>query len=540
MLLADLGRFDEALLSYDRALVIQPSFAVALRNRGNALFGLRRLQEALASYDKSIALRPAHAPTRHARGLILIEMGRFADAIDSFDLALKIQPNFAEALKDRADALCTISRFEEAIPYYKAALTLDRNSRTFNNLGIALGRLRRFRDELASYEQALQLEPNNVAAWINRGIVLSHLSRFSEALESHDTALRLEPHNAAAWISQAQILRTLNRGDDAINSLTQAISLEPRNAEALHTRAMAQWVCKGNLALAISDLERAAMIDPQQPYLMGALMHLKMHGCDWKDFEQHRLSLVAGVRAGLRVVRPFVFQAICASPSDFAHCAEIFTRDQYPELSVERGYKANGPKKLRVGYFSAEFKEHATSYLMAGVYEKHDKTQFEIIAIDNGVSDGSAMRRRLEAVFDQFLDIFALSDEAAAETIRAHEIDILVNLSGYCGFPRMGIFALRAAPIQVNYLGFPGTLGAPYMDYIIADKIVLPETERAHYAEKVVYLPYSYQANDDNRKVVETAPRAPRTIFRKTPLSFATSTRATNLHRTFFPYGWKY
>ena len=159
-----------------------------------------------------------------------------------------------------------------------------------------------------------------------------------------------------------------------------------------------------------------------------------------------------------------------------------------------------------MGYISGEFRAQATQYLAAGLYERHDREEFEIIAFDSGQGDGSAMRRRLEAAFDRIIDISRLADREAAEKILSEEIDIAVNLNGYFGKQRMGVFALRPAPIQVNYLGFPGTLGAPYMDYILADRIVIPDEDRSHYSEQVVWLPDCYQVNDDKRAVAGTHP----------------------------------
>jgi len=206
-----------------------------------------------------------------------------------------------------------------------------------------------------------------------------------------------------------------------------------------------------------------------------------------------------GVRAGRRVVGPFAYQAISASPSDLQACSAIHAADRHPPRAplVTGAWTAH--KKLRIGYLCGEFREQATSFLTAGMYEEHDKEKFEIVAFDSGWSDNSRMRERLERSFDRFLDISRCSDAEAAKMVMAEEIDILVNLNGYFGENRMGMFARRPAPIQVNYLGFPATLGAPYMDYILADRIVIPENERRFYTEQVVTLPDSYQANDSKR-----------------------------------------
>jgi protein O-GlcNAc transferase len=204
-------------------------------------------------------------------------------------------------------------------------------------------------------------------------------------------------------------------------------------------------------------------------------------------------------------VRPFIYQAVSDSPADLQTCARIFS-DRLFASPGARVFEDRSHRKIRLGYVSGEFKEQATADLMAGLYEHHDRDKFEIIAIDNTGPDVSPMRKRLETAFDKMLDISRLGDEESSQLIRAQQIDILINLNGYFGTPRTALFAQRSAPIQVNYLGFPATLGATFMDYIVADRIVIPEQDRPFYDEKVVWLPNSYQANDDRRAVAAFTP----------------------------------
>jgi predicted O-linked N-acetylglucosamine transferase (SPINDLY family) len=214
------------------------------------------------------------------------------------------------------------------------------------------------------------------------------------------------------------------------------------------------------------------------------------------------------VRAGSHTVQPFIFQAIAETPQDAQACSRLWVQDKYP-LMASAPHDPDARKsrgKIRIGYMSGEFRQQATAILMAGLYERHDRDRFEIIALDTGLNDGSPMRARLEKAFDAWIDISKMTDAEAAARIRAEEIDILVNLNGFFGEARMGIFARQPAPIQVNYLGFPATLGANYIDYIIADTIVIPEDERAFYDEQVVYLPGSYQANDDRGRDIAPIP----------------------------------
>jgi predicted O-linked N-acetylglucosamine transferase (SPINDLY family) len=230
-----------------------------------------------------------------------------------------------------------------------------------------------------------------------------------------------------------------------------------------------------------------------------------MQQADWRGIDQAIAAIDQGVRDGRPVVRPFVYQAISQSPDDLKRASILYAAHRFPPKEPMAG-KSPPHDKIRVGYVSGDLREQATSFLTAGLYECHDRDTFEIVAFDMGWDDGSRLRQRLEAAFDKFVTLTHLPARDAAERIKAEGIDILVNLNGYFGAESMSVFAHRPAPIQVNYLGFPATLGAPYIDYILADRIVIPEDEQDCYTEKVVYLPDCYQVNDSKRPIAGNIP----------------------------------
>jgi predicted O-linked N-acetylglucosamine transferase (SPINDLY family) len=301
------------------------------------------------------------------------------------------------------------------------------------------------------------------------------------------------------WNNRGNILRDLKRPDEAIDSYSWALLLRPDYAKALYNRGNTRWVDKRQIEPAWQDFEKAFTIEPESDNLRGDLLHLRMHVGEWRDFDAQKRLVDDAVRAGRRAVGPFAYQAISDSPGDLKACSEIYAADRHPAQPPLAVRAWTGNRKIRIGYLSGEFRQQATAFLTAGLYEAHDKQNFEIVAFDSGWSDKSLLRGRLERAFDKFIDISRLTDEEAARAIFAEKIDILVNLNGYFGENRMGVFARRPAPVQVNYLGFPATLGAPYIDYIIADKIVIPENERHFYSEQVAWLPDSYQVNDAKR-----------------------------------------
>jgi predicted O-linked N-acetylglucosamine transferase (SPINDLY family) len=504
--LAALGWMEEAVTSYDRAIAANPGFASALDNRGNMLRQLGRLDQALESYDRALLLSPGAARVHYNRGVVLSDLKRHPEALASYEKAIASEAGFADAWLNRGISLLEVERFSAALESFDKALALSPgNIEMLSNRGAALWHLGRKAEARTVYDSVLAARPDHASSLLNRAILFQESGDLQRALTDYDKVTAVQPDNARAWNGRGAVLQAMKRPAEALADFEKALALDSRLADALANRATIKWTMDGNQAGAVADIKAALAIDPRQPYARGELLHLKMYGADWEDFETEKSLVDEGVRKGDRVVRPFVYQAVSSSPADLQACSRIFAANLFP-LSDPPPPFCHNHEKIRIGYVSAEFREQATAYLMAGLYELHDRNKFEIIAIDNGGGDGSAMRRRLEASFDRMIFINQMTDTEAANRIRSEEIDILVNLNGYFGAPRMGVFARRAAPIQVNYLGFPATLGAPYMDYIIADRIVIPEVDRASYDEKVVWLPHSYQVNDSKRTIAPDTP----------------------------------
>jgi protein O-GlcNAc transferase len=507
--LADLQRFELAVEAYDRALVLRPEFISAMVNRAAAHAALNRFDDALEGYDRVLRMQPGNVVAMNNRGLTLRTLRRLPEAVDAYEKALAAAPDYYDARYNLGVVLLDMQRSADALAAFDAVLPLrPSDPELLNNRGVALWNLGRPADALASLDKALAVEPGLAEAWGNRGLALKDLARLDEALACFETVTRLSPDNPVGWNSRGSVLRELKRYDAAIEAYGRAIALNPNYAEALNNRGYTWWAHKLEYAPALADLQRALAIDPDHPYAAGEILHLKMYGADWSDFDTLKAGIETGVRLGQRVARPFMFQAVSENPEDLQACSRIWARDKYFEVPSAPHDRASrkAHAKIRIGYVSGEFREQATAILMAGLYEAHDREKFEVIAIDNTGAADDAMRKRLEKSFDRIIDISALSDEAAAAAIRAAEIDILVNLNGYFGKPRMGVFARRPAPLQVNYLGFPATLGASYIDYILADDIVIPQGEHDFYDEKVVTLPGSYQVNDNKGRAIAKTP----------------------------------
>lgn len=503
----DLRKYKDALTSYDKALRIRPNYENALNNQGAALLALQQFEPALASFDKALALEPKFAGAAFNRGVALMHLRRPEEALASFESALQVEPNSAEAHAERARALMALGRMEEALGAYDTALLgMPDATDTLYNRGVALLKMQRTQDALASFENVLQSDPGHIAALTNQGNALFELGRVDEGIASFDKALARKPKYADALNSRAAALASIGRLNEAVAAYEKAIAVAPDDANSLTNRGMILQRL-GRHEEAASDYEAALKIDGGYKYGLGRLVSAKTFACDWNGLAGLVNRLAADVRAGKLATNPFTMLAVSSEPGEQRACAQAFAADKYPKAPNPLYQRARYRRsRIRVAYVGGEFREQATSFLIAELFELHDKNRFETFAVSTGANDHSAMRKRLEAAFDTFVDGSSTTDRDLAEWLNRSEVDIAVNLNGYSGVERTGLFALRPCPIQVNYLGFPGTMGAEYMDYILADRHVIPDDQHGFYTEKVVYLPESYQINDSKKHISERTP----------------------------------
>jgi predicted O-linked N-acetylglucosamine transferase (SPINDLY family) len=501
------GRSEEAEKLLRQALKINPASAEAHANLGDALGARGHLTEAVASYDRALTIKPAFAEALASRGVALQQLGRHDEALASCDRALEIRPGFAEALNSRGTALATLKRYAEALASYDQALAImPAFVEALNNRGGALKDLERFDEALASYDRALAIKPDFAMSHYNRGTALSALRRHEEALASYDRVLAINRDFAEALNNRGGALSALGRHEEALPVYDRALALKPALAEALQNRGAA-LASLGRYEAAIKDLERAFNLNAAFPFARGMLLHARMHCCDWRTFEVESTRVIAEVHAGRQGAEPFTILGISDSPQDQLRCAQTWVRELFPVAPTAAWTGARyRHDRVRVAYVSCDFREHPLGHLMAALFEQHDRKRFETIAVSLGPDDHSAMGARLRAAFDRFIDVQPYSDREVAKLLREMEVDIAVDRNGFTTGARPGIFALRPAPIQVSYPGFPGTTGTDYIDYLIADEVVVSRDQQAWYTEKVVYLPDSYQANDSQRRIAERTP----------------------------------
>jgi protein O-GlcNAc transferase len=505
--LNELKRFEEAAASYSKAIALKPDYADAFYNRGNVLKELRQYQKALADYDRAIALRPNYADAFNNRGGALKGLTRFEEAVTSYRRAIALKSDHADALYNCASALNELKRYQEALASCDQAIALRPHlAEGFNNRGNALKGLKRLEEAVASYDQAVALKPDYADALSNRGTALSELKRFGEALASYEQAIACQPDHADAFFNRGITLVELQRLDDALSSYDQATVLNPGHVGAFFNRGTILLALR-RYDEAVASYGRASALDPDFNYLKGLHLHAKLHACDWTHFDDECAEVRSAVARGLATSYPFQLLAWPSSPQEQLQCARNYVADQYaaPAAALWRGERYSH-ERIRVAYASSDFQDHPVTFLTAGMFERHDRTQFETIAVSFGIEVQSVMRERLKASFDRFVDAPTMSDQDVAKLIRAMEVDIIVDLNGFTDGSRPRVLTQRPAPVQVNYLGFAGSMGQNSWDYIIADRFVVPEGAHGSFAEQVVYLPETFMVTDVGRKISARTP----------------------------------
>lgn len=548
--LAQMGRLQDALDSYRRAIDLKPAHADALANQGVVLGQLGRFPEAIACFDEALAHHPGHALAAHYRaaaaasdapvklpddvdswldlGVDRAGAGDVEGALRAFDHALAIDGGHASALGNRGVALLGLGRPDEALEALDRSIAIDPASSVLHfGRGNALRELQRPDEAVASYDEAIRLGANDAAVHYNRAKALADLSLYEEALAGYqaaacsrpglaaahyecavmhwqvgdpaaaiasaDRAIAIDPLQGKAFNLRGLAQVQLTRRDEALASFDRALELDPADANAHNNRC---WLLHdmGRVEEAHASLSKALAINPELPFGEGQLIHLRMHLSEWNGHAERLQRLVEAISPERCDVLPLTLLSLIDDPALHRIAAANNLAQQFP-----RPAPALAPcppsERIRIGYFSGDFFSHAIMHLFAEVLEVHDRNRFEIIALSYGPDTGDGWRERAVRACSRFIDVRERSDDEIAALARSMPIDIAVDLKGLTGSGRQGIFAARAAPLQLNYLGYPGSMPATFIDYMVADPVVVPPEERDAIAEKIIYLPDAYQSN---------------------------------------------
>jgi predicted O-linked N-acetylglucosamine transferase (SPINDLY family) len=452
-----------------QAIEIRPNAASYYSSQGNSLKKLQQLEAAIKSFDMAIALKPEYAEAFSNRGLTLVELKQFTEAVASFDRAIKLKPDYSEA---------------------------------YTNRGIALKELNRLDYALASFDKAIALKPDLAEAYSNRGLVLQELKQHDAAIASFDKAIALQPNFAEAYSNRGNTLKELKKFEAAIVSYDKAIMLKPDYGEAYYNRGVSYGGLM-KLEDALANFNIAFDLNPDLNYLQGMRKYAMKNMCDWIDFSQSITACESAVASQKPVISPFIALNLFDNPELHLLSSKLFVKAKFSKshiLGEITGTKNGG--KVRLGYFSADFFYHPVAIWLAELIENHDKSKFELFAFCFRTDIKDPMNARFEAAFDHFIYVDKMSDFEVAKLSRDLRIDVAIDLGGFTKDSRTGIFAALAAPIQVNFLGYPGSMGAEYIHYLIADAHSIPECSQKNYSEKIAYVPCTY-TYDRQRQVSE-------------------------------------
>ena len=503
-LFSQAGQIDEALIANQNAVGLAPNDAEAHSNLGVVLNEMNRFVEAESSYRQAIVINSEFAEAHYNLGNTLTAQGSLEEAEASYIRGIVIKPDYVDAYCNLGTVQKDLGRLMDAEASYRQAIELKPdNANAHSNLGATLLALGRLLEAEVSCRQAVALKPDYAEAHSNLGITLQELGNLDQAEASSRQAIALKVDYAEAYSNLGITLQEQGRLREAETSYRQAIALKPDHANT-HSNLGALLEISKKLDEALKSYEHAMALEPHLDYLQGALLLARMRLCVWDGLPQSLVELTRRITNGERASAPFPLHGLIDRPDLHRKAAEITSKHKYlrsdilPKISPYTGHE-----KIRVGYFSPDFRNHPVSALTAELYESHDRARFEIHAFSFGKDSDDEWALRIKAGVDHFHDVCAMSDEDVAMLSRSVELDIAVDLTGLTKGCRPGIFAMSAAPIQLGYLGFLGTMGADYYDYLISDKTIIPECNKQYYAESIVYLP-SFQVNSSQNYTQDT------------------------------------
>ncbi|MGE3932896.1 MAG: tetratricopeptide repeat protein [Rhodospirillaceae bacterium] len=531
------GEHDRAVRLIEKAVAAAPGFAQALHNLGWALQGLGRLDAAAEQYRRALAIDPGLAESHNNLGNVLLAAGRRVEAAESFRRAIAARPGYADAHNNLGDILRVDGDAAAAVAACERALAADpRHFGAANNLGIALLALDRMAESESAFRRAIDIRPASAVAWNGLGTMLDHANRAEEAIEAYRRAIDLDPGYATAIGNLGLAYGGLGRLDEAAECHRRAMAIEPHNVQfRLHLGSLAtvrtDWraaiaIYEEALAIepdhegalsrltecfaqarrwdeAIATARRLHAVHPGSEYGLGALANSLQEVCDWTEpaiSTELRRRIDAALAAGqpapasaYHLVRTYPEPALALANG--AAVARNIIKLLPPNPIIARS-APRAPGRLRLGYVSADVRNHAVAHQACGLFALHDRSGFEVFVYATIPPDDSVYRRRMEAGADSFADLSWLDDAKIAEQIHADGIDIAIDMTGYMFGSRPNAMAFRPAPVQVQFQGYPATLGAPWIDYAIVDRVIVPPDEERHWSEAPLCLPHSYFPTD--------------------------------------------
>ena len=497
------GNFSAAADWCHQALRLVPDLPEAWYHLGVAHQGQGKRSEAIAAFKRVSSLTLSSADAQNSIGLELIQLNAFAEAQTCLDLAIKLAPDFPFPHSNMGLLKQQQKLFDEAERHFRQAIACQPNlAPAYANLAGVLNAQKKYEAAEVASRKAIELAPTFAAAWSNLGSALYSQGQHAAAEAACRKAIEFDTALTEAWSNLGSALSCLRRHEAAEVAHRQALKLDPRSAEGWRNLGTALAESKQYEAAA-SAYAHCLGLDHHAKLALGQMIHNRMHVCDWQDFAKNLADLQTRIQAGELASEPFSLLSLSADPDLLRKHTQAAVAENHP-ANNDLGAIPKRPRreKIRIGYYSADFREHPVSYLMVELFEIHDRNRFEVFGFSFGNHQDDEMRKRVRTAFDRFIDTDGKSDREIAELSRQLEIDIAIDLGGHTAGCRTGVFAMRAAPLQISYIGYLGTMGAAYIDYLIADETIIPKPLQRHYSEKIAYLP-SYQANDSKRAIAD-------------------------------------
>tara|TARA_Y100001935_G_scaffold221401_1_gene195619 strand:+ start:482 stop:2650 length:2169 start_codon:yes stop_codon:yes gene_type:complete len=465
-------------------------------------FQNKSFSKSIELFKKACKINPNKADLYNNLSIAYMQEKNFKEAIWSWDEATKLKPNFFQAYFGKGNAYSDLKDYSNAINNFKKAIEINKNYKeAYNNLGTLYANLKDYKNALIIFKKAVLIKPVHFNEFNNLGNVYYELNKYKDSIENYNLAIKINPDFALTYYNKAKALQKVNFIEESIINYEKAISLNKNFSEAYQNLGNIYMDLK-ILDKSIYNHKKALKINPGIKFLLGTIIQSKYGMCDWDNFEYESKFLEKEILGGKKSASPFSTLLIYDSPSLQLKSSNIFLESEFQASNWTKKEKVRN-KKIRVAYYSSDFHNHATMYLMANLFELHDKSKFEIYAFSFGPDDNSQIRKRVIKTFDKFIDVKQKTIKEIVEISRNENIDIAVDLKGFTKDNRFELFIKRCAPIQISYLGFPGTTGSNCIDYIVADKIVIPDQNKKYYSENIIYLPNSYQVNDATLSISE-------------------------------------
>ena len=531
--LSELNKKNAAIKSYEKAVAIDSNYIEALYSLGTCHQSLGQLKQAVKIYQSLLIIKPNFAEIHYRLGVALQELGQLNNSVKSYKAAIALKPNFFEAFNNLGNLFKELNQNDDAIKNYKNALLINPESADIHyNLGNLFSSIGEINEAKKSYKKTISIKPNYAEAYNNLGNINKELGQLNDSIDCFNKALSIHPDSADIHNNLGNVLVELGQIHEACNSYISAIAIESNHSESHNNLGIAYFKlgqlelaskhyklaitinanyadAHANLGAVMKDLglydaadksyETAIALNPNLEYILGNLLHNRMHACIWDNFLESLNKLTHQIKNKQRAINPFSLLALVDSPLLHKKTSQTYINHIHPIRDFSSKIKPYPRhKKIRIGYYSADFREHPVSDLTAELYETHDRDKFEIYAFSYGIDTNDKMNLRIKEGVDYFYDVHKMSFEEVVNLSRSFEIDIAVDLGGFTADSRTELFAMSVAPIQISYIGYLGTMGSDYYDYLIADSIIIPKKYQKYYSEKIAYLS-CFQVNDSKQ-----------------------------------------